>query len=64
MAPRRASKLAGDYIAFDDDKNFARAHALRTGEVDSAMELEALVSLMGLGVCALLLIAFWGLTSR
>jgi len=35
-----------------------RAELIRT------VELEALVSLMGLGACALLLIAFWGLTPR
>lgn len=48
----------------DDDKRSARAHAAATGGVDSAMMLEAVVPLMGLGACALLLIAFWGLTLR
>ncbi|WP_156928910.1 hypothetical protein [Bradyrhizobium sp. th.b2] len=38
------------------------ARMLANGGVDSAMMLEAVVPLMGLGACALLLIAFWGLT--
>lgn len=47
-----------------DDKRSARAHASARDGVDSAMMLEAVVPLMGLGACALLLIAFWGLTLR
>lgn len=48
---------------FDDDKNSNRACLITSG-VDSAMMLEAVVPLMGLGAYSLLVIAFWGLTSR
>ena len=67
MRPRRPLRRGRFYwvaLEVGDDKRCARAHASATGGVDSAMMLEAVVLLMGLGACALLLIAFWGLTLR
>ncbi len=42
-----------------DDNIARRAHAAAQGEDDSMM-LEAILLLLGVGSCALLLVAFWG----